>query len=333
MRVVILLIIALSAGACVKADATLVDPSARLAPTSNVELVLSEPTKPYSVIGMVEASGPVGTSDAELIEALRRKPARSVQTGSTCSAAQIRRSSSSSCSTHGSEGTRRLVVTPTSDEGSCIALGRRQSSLTDEAAVRGLEDMATETYEINGLSLAVLDPKDGPNAVNTLNLCEDFLLAAENLIRDEKSFIPSVGHVESYLACHALELGLKSFLLASRLTIRDLKGVGHDFERILSKVDEKGISKVATVSPYLRQAIDLMSNGYAGKHFEYVVSLGKADRVDVRHLLPEIRQLYETLRQVYAKASKQQRPPSDLTEKQAAAGRAVVDRLPADWLA
>lgn len=73
MPLVILLIIALSAGACVKADATLVDPSTRLAPTSSVELVLSEPTKPYSVIGMVEASGPVGTSDAELIEALREK--------------------------------------------------------------------------------------------------------------------------------------------------------------------------------------------------------------------------------------------------------------------
>jgi hypothetical protein len=73
VRLVMSLIIALSAGACVTAEATLVDPSAQLAPTSSVELVLSEPTRPYSVIGMVKARGPTSTSDAKLIEALREK--------------------------------------------------------------------------------------------------------------------------------------------------------------------------------------------------------------------------------------------------------------------
>jgi len=73
VRLVISLVIALCACACVKTDATLVDPSARFAPTSSVELVLSEPTRPYSVIGMVDAQGAVGTTDAQLIEALREK--------------------------------------------------------------------------------------------------------------------------------------------------------------------------------------------------------------------------------------------------------------------
>ena len=73
MRVLVSLAIALCVGARVKADATLVDPNAKLAPTSSVELVLSEPSRPYSVIGMVEAHGPVGTTDADLIDALREK--------------------------------------------------------------------------------------------------------------------------------------------------------------------------------------------------------------------------------------------------------------------
>jgi hypothetical protein len=50
VRVLISLAIALWAGACVQADATLVDPNGQLAPTSSAELVLSEPSRPYSVI-------------------------------------------------------------------------------------------------------------------------------------------------------------------------------------------------------------------------------------------------------------------------------------------
>jgi hypothetical protein len=73
VRAGILLVIALCACASVQTDVTLVDPSAQFAPTSSVELVLSEPTRPYSVIGMVEAHGPVGTADAQLIEALREE--------------------------------------------------------------------------------------------------------------------------------------------------------------------------------------------------------------------------------------------------------------------
>jgi hypothetical protein len=120
------------------------------------------------------------------------------------------------------------------------------------AGPAGLEDVKSKPSEINGLSLVVRDHGGGPDAIGFLTLAETYLRAAEKLIPDEKSFIPTVGSPESFLAGHALELLLKSFLLASGVQVDYLKRkIGHRVRKCLKKAEERGIGGIVLISPDL----------------------------------------------------------------------------------
>ena len=168
--------------------------------------------------------------------------------------------------------------------------------------------MTRKPYEIDGLSLVVRDRDGGADAIGFLTLGEAYLVAAEKLVSDERSFIPTVGSPESLLTGHALELLLKSFLLACGVPVDDLKQkVGHKLRKCLKKAEDKGISKIAPVSPYLREAVNILSDEYSEKHFEYFLGTGRAVRTDLRQLLLEIRKVYEALESVYLGALKRHR--------------------------
>jgi len=114
--------------------------------------------------------------------------------------------------------------------------------------------VTSEPSEINGLSLVVRGHGGGPDAIGFLTLAETYLRAAEKLVPDEKSFIPTVGSPESLLAGHALELLLKSFLLASGVQVDYLKQkIGHKLRKCLKKAEERGIGRIAPISSDLRK--------------------------------------------------------------------------------
>jgi hypothetical protein len=162
-------------------------------------------------------------------------------------------------------------------------------------------------YEIHGLSLVVLAPEGGPSAIAFLTRAEEYLAAAEKLVPQE-GFLPKVGEPESLLTGIALELSLKSFLLACGVPIDYLKEkIGHKLRKLLKDAEEKGIGKVAPISAASRGAVDLLSNEYSGKHLEYFQGTGRVARPDLRQLLPEIRNVYEALDVVYVNASKAER--------------------------
>jgi hypothetical protein len=168
--------------------------------------------------------------------------------------------------------------------------------------------VTSKPLEIKGLSLVVRDQGGGPDAIGFLTLAETYLGAAEKLILDEKSFIPTVGSPESLLAGHALELLLKSFLLASGVQVDYLKqNIGHKLRKCLKKAEERGIGGIAPISPDIRKYVDLLSDEYSGKHFEYFLGEGRVERLNIRHFLPKIRNMCEALEAVYAAASKQER--------------------------
>lgn len=168
--------------------------------------------------------------------------------------------------------------------------------------------MTSKPYEITGLSLVVRDHGGGPDAIGFLTLAETYLRATEKLIPDEKSFIPTVGSPESLLAGRALELLLKSFLLASGVQVDYLKQkIGHKLRKCLKEAEERGIGRITPVSSHLRKSVDLLSDEYSEKHFEYFLDEGRVERLNIRHFLPEIRNVCEALEAVYAAASKQER--------------------------
>ena len=58
---------------CAQTSAVVLDPSKSYPPTTNVEILVSPPTRPYVTIAMLEATAPVGTPLPQLIESMRQK--------------------------------------------------------------------------------------------------------------------------------------------------------------------------------------------------------------------------------------------------------------------
>lgn len=167
--------------------------------------------------------------------------------------------------------------------------------------------MTRMSYDIQGLSLVVLDPKDGPNAIAFLTRAEKYLVAAEKLL-PQKGFLPNVGDPESLLTGVALELLLKSFLLACGIPVEYLKNkIGHKLRQCLEEAERNGISKIAPISSVLKRDVHLLSDEYSGKHFEYFIHEGRAERPDLRQFLPEIRKVCQALERVYEDALKEER--------------------------
>ena len=68
-----LVIAALGGCASVATQITLLDSARQYAPTQNVVLLLDYPPQPHVKIALIEAQGMAGGSEAELLEAARKK--------------------------------------------------------------------------------------------------------------------------------------------------------------------------------------------------------------------------------------------------------------------
>jgi len=73
MRTSILAIVSLFILSCTSAGVILLDPSKSYPPTTNVELLLIEPTRPYEIIAIIEAEGVYGISTTQMMEKAREK--------------------------------------------------------------------------------------------------------------------------------------------------------------------------------------------------------------------------------------------------------------------
>jgi len=82
----------------------------------------------------------------------------------------------------------------------------------------------------------------------------------------EKRFSP----VPYYLICHALELGLKAYLLSKNYQIEKLKKkLGHDLEKCFKKANEKFLENIFKTKNDEGEALQKANKYYSGKGFEY----------------------------------------------------------------
>lgn len=84
-----------------------------------------------------------------------------------------------------------------------------------------------------------------------------------------------LGHTLSgyYLLFHAIELGLKSYLIQHGYTQAKLKKMGHNLRDILAAADRCGIDQ-SFITQILRDAIVCWNEQYMNKEFEYRIKLG-----------------------------------------------------------
>jgi len=73
MRLSILAFASLFILSCTSAGVILLDPSKSYPPTTHVELLLAEPTRPYETIAIIEANGGYGISITQIMEKARGK--------------------------------------------------------------------------------------------------------------------------------------------------------------------------------------------------------------------------------------------------------------------
>ncbi|MFT3937472.1 hypothetical protein [Rhodopseudomonas sp.] len=77
--------------------------------------------------------------------------------------------------------------------------------------------------------------------------------------------------VEKFLACRAIELGLKSFLSLKGRELSKLAGgvYGHDLNNLLLQADVDGLADMVDLSAQERSAIEQANRYYFEKVFEY----------------------------------------------------------------
>ncbi|MDA8015394.1 MAG: hypothetical protein MPK09_07305 [Gammaproteobacteria bacterium] len=114
--------------------------------------------------------------------------------------------------------------------------------------------------------------------------------------------------VKYYLLCHAIELGLKSYLVQHGYTQEELRKMGHNLCKILAEMDEILTEKNecsighSLVPPYLRRAIAFLSDLYLKKVFEYPVRTGtmcSGEWPCVKTMLRDIQKLLFFLNHLY----------------------------------
>jgi HEPN domain-containing protein len=99
----------------------------------------------------------------------------------------------------------------------------------------------------------------------TMLRAREFIDAAEFLRLRTDRFSP----VSGFLACRAIELSLKAFLLARDETERSLRSLRHNLERILTKVDARGLHRFIVLSASDRKLLVSVSKDYAGQKWAY----------------------------------------------------------------
>lgn len=91
-------------------------------------------------------------------------------------------------------------------------------------------------------------------------------LSAYTLVSSATGFNP----VRYYLCCHALELGLKAYLIEHGEQVSELKKhVGHDLSKAFSRASAGNLGDVVSIKPEYKQEIERANKYYRGKGFEY----------------------------------------------------------------
>jgi len=107
----------------------------------------------------------------------------------------------------------------------------------------------------------------GPLAL--LAYARHFFSAAQSLPANGDRVSP----VAYYLFCHSIELALKAFLRTKGVPVQDLRSqrrFGHDLERLLDRGIDLGLLTVAHLSRDQQLAIQVASESYRSKRFEYL---------------------------------------------------------------
>lgn len=115
-------------------------------------------------------------------------------------------------------------------------------------------------------------------------LARSYLSAADVLMEQGRTdtYLPSI-----FLLCHALELGLKSYLLSVGASESQLRGIGHNLVACLSEVEARGLSKHFLFSPTERDDLSRINEYYERKELEYASGTAKT--------FPSVEQLRATV--------------------------------------
>ncbi len=73
MRMLALVFLSLYVLSCTSSGVILLDPSKTYPPTTNVELLLVEPTRTYEIIAIINAAGSIYNTEAQIMESAREK--------------------------------------------------------------------------------------------------------------------------------------------------------------------------------------------------------------------------------------------------------------------
>ena len=103
--------------------------------------------------------------------------------------------------------------------------------------------------------------------IGFLTKAEDFATAAEACI-DRTGMLENYSLVGYYLMGHSIELALKSYLLRSRYTDKQLKRIGHDLRACLDTTIAAKIDP-SLLLPNCDQCVDLLNDYYSRKELEY----------------------------------------------------------------
>jgi hypothetical protein len=115
-------------------------------------------------------------------------------------------------------------------------------------------------------------------------LARSYLSAADALMEQGRTdtFLPSI-----FLLCHALELGLKSYLLSVGATEPQLRGIGHDLVKCLAEAEARGLSTHLRFSQAERDDLNRINEYYERKELEYASGTAKT--------FPSVEQLRATV--------------------------------------
>lgn len=122
---------------------------------------------------------------------------------------------------------------------------------------------ARQNAQIQTFELGSLKWNTGP--LGLIMYAKDFAESAR-ILPEPEHFAPT----RYYLACHAIELGLKAFLaLHGRPLAELLEKFGHRLDKILADCDAEGLAGMVPLTDDLRLAITKASGYYNAKVFEY----------------------------------------------------------------
>ena len=144
--------------------------------------------------------------------------------------------------------------------------------------------------------------KDGA-AIHFATLGEEFAAAANILYKACQGQQAHPSWPIHFTACQALELYLKAFLRANKVSLDYLKKkIGHDLHRALCESKQKGLGKIVTVADDEEHVIKILNAHYKSRDFQYKGS-GEFTLAPVGCLIPLLDRMQGPLMSVCACAN------------------------------